>query len=166
MHNLWAPWRIHFIEDLRNKSDGCVFCSLREPGDDRTRLILARRTHAYVVMNRYPYNSGHLLIVPTRHHGTLTDLTTDEHVELMQLTAQSVDILTRALNAEGANCGINLGRAGGAGIIDHVHMHVVPRWCGDTNFMPIISDTRSMPEYLEKTYDRLAGEFKNLKDAR
>jgi len=164
MNNLWAPWRMQFIEDLRDTARGCVFCELCAAGEDRARLVLARHPHAYIVMNRYPYNSGHLLIVPHRHVSALTALGSEEHGELMKLTGHSVDILMRVLNAEGANCGINMGKAGGAGIVDHVHIHVVPRWCGDTNFMPIISDTRSMPEYLENTYDRLVGEFKKLSD--
>lgn len=162
MPNLWAPWRMDFIEDLRNKSEGCIFCKLQEKGDDRKQLVLARTPHAYVVMNKYPYNSGHLLVVPNGHKEKLTDLSADEQAELMRLTAHAVDILMTALNAEGANCGVNIGRAGGAGLTDHVHMHVVPRWSGDTNFMPIMSDTRSMPEYLESTYDKLIGGFEKI----
>lgn len=163
MSNIWAPWRMEFIESLRNKPDGCIFCNLQEKGDDREKLVLARTAHAYVVMNKYPYNCGHLLIVPNGHKEKLTDLTDEEQAELMRLAAQSVDILMEALHAEGANCGVNVGRAGGAGVIDHVHMHVVPRWNGDTNFMPIMSDTRSMPEYLEQTYDKLVSGFSKIK---
>ncbi len=162
MNNLWAPWRIQFIEDLREKSDGCIFCEMREPGNDRERLILARFQHAYIVMNRYPYNSGHLLIVPSKHTGKPADLTHEEQAALMELSSQSVEILMDKLGADGANCGMNIGRSAGAGIVDHVHVHVVPRWNGDTNFMPIISDTRSMPEYLESTYGRLVESFKKL----
>lgn len=162
MPNLWAPWRMQFIEDLRGKAAGCIFCELQENGDDRERLVLCRWKHSYVVMNRFPYNNGHLLIVPNKHQGRLTDLTDEEQAELMLLNAKSIDILMDALEAEGVNCGINIGRAAGAGIVDHVHMHVVPRWNGDTNFMPLISDTRSMPEYLENTYDRLIDGFKKL----
>jgi len=163
MSNIWAPWRMEFIEGLRNKPEGCIFCTLQEEGDDREKLVLARTAHAYVVMNKYPYNSGHLLIVPNGHKEKLTDLSAEEQADLMNLAAQSVDILMDTLNAEGANCGVNVGRAGGAGVADHVHMHVVPRWNGDTNFMPIMSDTRSMPEYLEQTYDKLVGGFSKIK---
>ena len=162
MSNMWAPWRMEFIEDLRNKPDGCIFCKLQEQGDDRERLVLTRTPHAYVVMNKYPYNSGHLLIVPNSHKERLTDLSAEEQSELMRLMGNAVDILMEALNAEGANGGVNIGRAGGAGLTDHVHMHVVPRWSGDTNFMPIMSDTRSMPEYLEQTYDKLVGGFSKI----
>jgi len=162
MSNIWAPWRMEFIEGLREKPDGCIFCKLQEKGDDREQLVLSRSKNAYVVMNKYPYISGHLLIVPNGHKEKLTDLSAEEQADLMRLAAESVDILMVTLNAEGANCGVNIGRAGGAGVTDHVHMHVVPRWNGDTNFMPIMSDTRSMPEYLEQTYDKLIDGFKKL----
>lgn len=163
MGNLWAPWRMQFIEDLRDKDAGCIFCQLMQAGDDRDRLVLHRRPGAYVVMNRYPYNCGHLLIVPDSHQGKLVDLTAEERDALMMLNAHAVEILTESLGAEGVNCGINIGRAAGAGITDHVHVHVVPRWNGDTNFLPIFSNTRSMPEYLMDTYDKLVKGFDALK---
>ncbi len=162
MGNLWAPWRMKFIEDLRDSTQGCIFCELQHDGDDRERLVLSRLQHTFVVMNKYPYNNGHLLIVPYRHEGRLANLTGEENAELMYLNAQSVEILIEALGADGVNCGINVGKAAGAGITDHVHIHVVPRWNGDTNFLPIMSDTRSMPEYLTETYDRLVAGFKKL----
>lgn len=162
MTNLWAPWRMQFIEDLKNKKDGCIFCEMAQKGDDRKRLVLHRGKLSYVVMNRFPYNNGHLLITPYRHAGAIKDLTKDEHQEIMELTGTSVEIMQATLEAEGVNCGINLGKAAGAGIVDHFHMHVVPRWVGDTNFLPVMSDTRSMPEYLENTYDRLIGGFKKI----
>ena len=163
MTNLWAPWRMQFIEDLKNKKDGCIFCELALPGDDRERLVLHRGKVSYIVMNRFPYNNGHVLITPYRHIAALNGLTKDEHQEMLQLAGQSVEIMSKAIEAEGFNCGINLGRAAGAGVVDHVHLHVVPRWVGDTNFLPVMSETRSMPEYLQNTYDRLAGEFKKIK---
>ena len=162
MENLWAPWRMKFIEDLRENPQGCFLCEFTQAGDDRERLVLCRLAHAYVVMNRYPYNNGHLLIVPNRHLAKLVDLTDDEHRELSHLNAHAVEILADCLGAEGINCGINVGRAAGAGIIDHVHLHVVPRWNGDSNFLPVLSETRSMPEYLTDTYDRLIQRFKKL----
>jgi ATP adenylyltransferase len=165
MKHLWAPWRMQFIEDLRSKGEGCVFCELAQPSDDpsveRERLVLHRGDKCYVVMNRYPYNNGHLLIIPNRHFGTLADLSSDERSEMMSLSSKSIEVMTEAINAEGYNCGINLGKAAGAGIVDHVHMHVVPRWCGDTNFLPLFSETRSMPEYLTDTYDRLIAGFRD-----
>ena len=162
MTNLWAPWRMQFIEDLKNRKDGCIFCEMALAGDDRKRLVLHRGKTCYVVMNRYPYNNGHLLVTPYRHVGVIKALTKEEHQEIMELTGASVEIMQTALEAEGINCGINLGKAAGAGIVDHFHMHVVPRWVGDTNFLPVMSETRSMPEYLENTYDRLIGGFKQI----
>jgi ATP adenylyltransferase len=154
---------MEFIEDLRSKNSGCVFCELAEEGDDKSSLILHRGKTCYVLMNKYPYNNGHLLIVPFKHTGTLSDLTAEEHSEMMKLSTSSVEVLKGSLEADGFNCGFNLGRAAGAGIVDHLHMHVVPRWVGDSNFMPIIGNTRSMPEYLEATYDRLIDGFQAIK---
>lgn len=162
MEQLWAPWRMQFIQELRDKGSGCVFCELAQKGDDRERLVLHRGKCCFVLMNRFPYNNGHLLIIPYRHLGALSALEAKEHAEMMQLCAASVDIMGRLLEAEGFNCGINLGKSAGAGIVDHVHMHVVPRWCGDSNFLPVIGDTRSMPEYLAATYDRLRPGFESL----
>lgn len=162
MEHLWAPWRMQFITDLRVKGGGCVFCELSLPGDDRERLILHRGRLCFVLMNKYPYNNGHAMIVPYRHAGALSDLTNEERAEMINLTSGSIDVMKAALEAEGFNCGINAGKVAGAGILDHIHMHVVPRWTGDNNFMPVIADTRSMPEYLVSTYDRMAGGFKKL----
>ena len=163
MNNLWAPWRMQFIEDLKNRKDGCIFCELALPGDDRERFVLYRGKRVFTVMNRYPYNNGHLLITPYRHVSTLRELDGAEHQEMMEQTGEAIEIITRSIEAEGFNCGINLGRAAGAGVLDHVHLHVVPRWVGDTNFLPVMSDTRSMPEYLSATYDRLIGGFQKIK---
>lgn len=165
MNNLWAPWRMEFIEDLKLQKGGCIFCELTLKGDDRERLVLHRGKTAFVVMNRFPYNNGHLLISPYRHVATIKELKKEEHQEMLELAGESVEIMTRAIEAEGFNCGINLGRAGGAGILDHVHLHVVPRWVGDTNFLPVMSETRSMPEYLKNTYDRLIGGFKSIRSS-
>lgn len=165
MQHLWAPWRMQFIEELRDKSRGCVFCEHQKDGDDKERLILHRGKTSFVMMNRYPYNNGHLLIIPYRHVAKLSDLNPEEHLEMMGLCAGSADIMSKAIEAEGFNCGLNLGKIAGAGIADHVHMHIVPRWLGDTNFLPVLADTHSMPEYLGQTYDRLIEGFKALHDA-
>jgi ATP adenylyltransferase len=159
MQHLWAPWRMQFIKELRDSGGGCIFCEIASPGDDRERLVLHRGKSCYAVMNRYPYNNGHLMIVPFKHAGSLSDLAPEEHAEIMAVCSKSIEIMKKALSAEGFNCGFNIGAAGGAGIRDHIHMHVVPRWCGDANFLPIIGDTRSMPEYLHETYDRLIAGF-------
>ncbi len=163
MKHLWAPWRMQFIKNLRDDAGGCVFCELSMPvekaSEDRDRLILHRGNNCYVLMNRYPYTNGHLLIIPYKHVGNLSELNSDELSEMISLSSKSIEVMSDALNAEGYNCGINIGRAAGAGIVDHIHMHVVPRWCGDTNFLPLFGDARSMPEYLTDTYDRLVGKF-------
>lgn len=164
MDHLWAPWRMQFIRELREYRGGCVFCELGVPGDDRERLVLHRGKFCFVLMNKYPYNNGHVMIIPYRHTGVLADLNPEEHLEMMKLCSESIEVMKKTIEAEGFNCGINVGKVAGAGIDDHVHMHVVPRWNGDNNFMPVIADTRSMPEYLLETYDRLAGGFKSLSD--
>lgn len=159
MERLWAPWRMQFIEELRERSS-CIFCELALPGDDKSRLVLHRGKTCFVLMNRFPYNNGHLMVIPFKHVGELSLLSAPEHAEMMELSAKSVEVMRASIGAEGFNLGVNIGKVAGAGILDHVHMHVVPRWVGDANFLPIISDTRSMPEYLEATYDRLVGGFK------
>ncbi len=159
MQQLWAPWRMQFIEELRDSGGGCILCELAAADVGRERLVLSKGKFCYAVMNRYPYNNGHLMIVPYKHAASLSELTHDEHAEILELCARSIEVMKSSLNAEGFNCGFNFGAVAGAGIKDHLHLHVVPRWCGDANFLPIIGDTRSMPEYLEQTYDRLAAGF-------
>ena len=163
MEQLWAPWRMQFIRDARGdaKSEG-VFAQLRDASDDRASLVLHRGKLSFVVMNRYPYTNGHLLVVPNRAVPELADLQDGELADLMRSVDRSIAVLRERLEAEGINCGFNLGKAAGAGIRDHFHIHVVPRWVGDTNFLPIMSDTRTLPEYLEETYDRLLPGFQAL----
>lgn len=159
MKSLWAPWRIDYITG--EKEDGCIFCVKPKEGNDKKNLILHKGETGFIIMNRYPYSNGHLMTVPYRHANKLSDLSPEERLEMMDLTSKCVDILG-TLKAEGYNIGINLGRAGGAGIDDHLHFHIVPRWSGDTNFMPVIADVRVMPEYLEDTYETLSQEIKTL----
>ena len=152
---LWAPWRMQYI--LGPKTNGCILCEkAREPGEDDTKnLILARGPFTYVLMNIYPYNSGHLMIAPYRHLESLEKLSSEERAEMMTWASDSERILREAFQAMGFNIGVNVGRVAGAGIDDHVHMHVVPRWNGDTNFMPVLGETKVIPEHLEETYARL-----------
>jgi ATP adenylyltransferase len=152
---LWAPWRMQYI--LGPKTNGCILCEKgREPGEDDTKnLILARGPFTYVLMNIYPYNSGHLMIAPYRHLESLEKLSSEERAEMMTWASDSERILRAAFQAMGFNIGVNVGRVAGAGIDDHVHMHVVPRWNGDTNFMPVLGETKVIPEHLEETYARL-----------
>lgn len=162
MDNLWAPWRMEFILDQRQKTGGapCVFCELSPAKPDDKNLILAKGKTVYIVMNRFPYTNGHLLIVPYKHLAHLKELPSETHQEILALTARSMDILSEGIKAEGFNCGMNVGRVAGCGILDHYHWHVVPRWNGDTNFLPVLTGgVRAMPEYLSQTYHRLIKEF-------
>lgn len=145
----------------RADAGGCVFCDhLAE--DDEAAHILQRGSLAFVVLNAFPYNTGHLMVAPLRHAGDLVELTADERRELMELTSRSIEIVREVMRAEGFNTGMNLGAAGGAGIPGHLHMHVVPRWDGDTNFMPIVGETKVLPEMLADTYAKLRPAFAAL----
>jgi ATP adenylyltransferase len=138
-------------------ADACVFCAIRDGADGER--VLASEPNAYVVLNKFPYNPGHLLVVPARHTGEVEELSLDEHGALMELLARSIGALKAAAGPDGFNVGMNLGRVAGAGIPDHVHWHVVPRWNGDTNFMPVVGNTRVLPELLSETFAKLAPYF-------
>ena len=156
MEGLWAPWRMEFLIEARSGGDECVFCTLpHEEGRLRENLVVARGRHAFVILNKYPYNNGHLLVVPYRHIAEYTGLTPAEHAECARLTSRSIEALAAEYRPDGFNLGMNLGKAAGAGIAGHVHQHIVPRWGGDTNFMPVIAETKSLPEHLRRTWDRL-----------
>jgi ATP adenylyltransferase len=141
------------------RSEGCLLCQLRGQAADRANLILHRGPQTYAVLNLYPYNNGHLMIVPYRHCPDLDEFSPEESLEIMDGARRAMRVLQQAFGAEGFNVGFNLGKAAGAGISQHVHLHVVPRWVGDTNFMPVLADTKVMPDYLESTYDKLAPLF-------
>lgn len=138
-----------------DREQGCLLCSKLKGRNDKANLILYRSSQSFIILNRFPYTSGHLMAAPNRHVASLDELSEGEMVELMALLKQSMLILKKALRPEGFNVGMNMGRVAGAGIEDHIHFHIVPRWNGDTNFMPIFFETRVMPEYLEKTYEKL-----------
>jgi ATP adenylyltransferase len=140
---------------MRDRHQGCPFCSTLKGRDDKGNLIVYRGNQSFIIMNRFPYTSGHLMVAPNRHVASLDELDGGEMAELMELLKKSTLILKRALKPDGFNLGMNIGRGAGAGIEDHIHFHIVPRWNGDTNFMPVLFDTKVMPEYLEKTYERL-----------
>jgi ATP adenylyltransferase len=148
---LWAPWRIEFIRSPKDKR--CFLCGNEHdnPDSPEAPLIVKRGQTAFVILNRYPYNSGHLLIAPYRHQARLAGLTAAERGELMELAAEAEIILGKIMSPDAFNVGFNLGAAAGAGVADHLHMHIVPRWVGDTNFMPVLADTRCVPEALENT---------------
>ena len=157
---LWAPWRMDFIKG--DMPQGCVFCTLPQETDDRNNLIVARGQNAFVIMNKYPYNNGHLMIVPNLHLADFTQVPLDVLAEMNLLTQKALRALASAYRPEGYNMGMNLGHAAGAGIKDHLHLHIVPRWVGDTNFMPVVADTKSMPQHLQASYDQIAEQFRKM----
>jgi len=154
MEKLWAPWRMAYIEV--EQPHGCIFCTKPEAGDDRQQLILFRGEQCFVMMNLFPYNNGHVMIAPYRHTADLVGLSVEEQAEMMRLTRYCVRVLQEAFRPEAFNLGMNLGRTAGAGVADHLHMHVVPRWNGDTNFMPVLAETKVLPDALFTSYDKLA----------
>lgn len=155
--NLWAPWRMAYIR--QNSRKECVFCTAGKGRRNEENLILGRSKEIFVMMNRFPYSYGHLLVSPTRHVKDLNELTHQEFHDLMRATRDTIEILRRCLSPEGFNVGINLGEVAGAGYADHLHIHIVPRWHGDYNFMPVIAETRVISEHLDQTYDRLKQGF-------
>jgi ATP adenylyltransferase len=161
MEKLWAPWRMAYIEV--SQPEGCIFCTKPAQGDDREQLILYRGQRAFIIMNLFPYNSGHLMVAPYRHTADLVGLSEDEQREMMVLTRYCVRLVGEAFQPEGCNLGMNLGRSAGAGVADHLHMHVVPRWNGDTNFMPVIAETKVLPDALFAGYEKLMAVVRRIK---
>jgi ATP adenylyltransferase len=161
MENLWTPWRMEFVAGP--KPSGCIFCDKPRENKDRENLILYRGTWCFIILNRYPYNNGHLMVVPYAHLSDFSALPTDSSAEMMRLAQHCVSVLRPLMRPDGFNLGMNLGHCAGAGIADHIHLHLVPRWEGDTNFMPVLAGVRVIPELLEQTYDRLlAGGIANV----
>lgn len=160
LQRLWTPWRMSYIRGERREIDGCPFCVLPGPEfSDEQALILHRGELAYLILNAFPYNPGHLMAVPYRHVAGYDELTDEEAGEMTALCRRAVRVLKEASGPAAFNIGINVGAVAGAGIGDHIHQHVVPRWAGDTNFMPLIGQTRVLPELLEETYQRLRPAF-------
>ena len=161
MERIWSPWRMAYIQAAKEQGEdgGCIFCDLPAEGDDVRTMILARGELAFVIVNSFPYNPGHLMVAPFRHVGAFTSLEAAELADVDALVARSIRALEQEMEPHGYNLGMNLGRVAGAGIPDHVHWHLVPRWNGDTNFMPVVGQTRVLPELLEETYARLRPSF-------
>lgn len=151
---LWAPWRLEYIQ-AADEQEGCLFCTA-PTGDDEEMLVVHRGTLAFVLLNKFPYASGHVMVAPYRHTGDFADLTADEAVEVHRLAGQAMGALAETFAPQGYNAGWNLGRIAGAGVVDHVHLHVVPRWAGDTNFMPVLADVKVLPEHLVDTRRKLS----------
>ena len=164
MEHLFAPWRMRYIkgESRTSSNGGCLLCELPEKGVNRERLILYRGSLCYVVMNAYPYTSGHLMVVPLSHGASMGEFTPEEMFQMTDLLRESERILTEVYRPGGFNVGINVGSAAGAGIAGHLHAHILPRWDGDTNFLTTIHNTRVIPEDLHVTYDNLLPHFKGI----
>jgi ATP adenylyltransferase len=154
VERLWAPWRLEYVQSA-GKQDDCFFCTAAASDDDEANLVVHRGTRAFVLLNKFPYSSGHLLVAPYRHGRNFPDLDDDEILEIHKLGAQGMDALAATYGPEGYNLGWNMGRMAGAGVPDHGHMHVVPRWGGDTNFMPVLGDVKVIPEHLATTRTKI-----------
>jgi ATP adenylyltransferase len=161
MKQLWAPWRLDYIKSAHDDEALCIFCEALKPAP-RDALLLHSTPLSLIIMNRYPYSNGHLLVSPKRHISRLDELAVDEAADIMRLLAHSTTVLTKTMNPDGFNTGANLGRAAGAGIDGHIHFHVVPRWSGDSNFMAVLSEIRVIPEHIERTFELLEPHFKGL----
>ena len=161
MKNLWAPWRMEYILSDQ-KGGSCIFCPGSDRGQDEERLILYVGSLSIVMMNRFPYNNGHLLLAPIQHVPGLDQLSDEEILDLLGMVRRSIDILKSIMNPEGFNVGLNLGQVAGAGMEDHMHFHIVPRWNGDTNYMTVLGEVRVIPEHIKETYKKLRTEFDRL----
>lgn len=159
MDRIWAPWRMEYITG--DKPQRCIFCLPETTEHDREGLVIYRSSHSFVMLNRYPYTNGHLLIAPYRHTSEMEDLSAGEMLDLFATLRLCRRVLHQVARPDGFNVGINLGKAAGAGVDEHIHMHIVPRWNGDTNFMSVLADVRIMPENLQTTYDTLLPGFQS-----
>ncbi|MGC9399105.1 MAG: HIT family protein [Anaerolineae bacterium] len=162
MKRLWTPWRMPYILGEEKRGTGCLFCEAARRSDDEQTYLLHRASHCFVMLNRYPYNNGHLMVVPYRHVSSLEALVPESAAELITLVQHTLRILREVYQPDGFNLGVNEGSAAGAGIEEHVHFHVVPRWEGDANYMSVVGETRVIPELLEDSYAQLAPHFAAL----
>jgi ATP adenylyltransferase len=159
-YRIWAPWRLEYVKDAgKDNENECIFCVKPAADDDEANLIVHRAERCFVILNRFPYTNGHLMVAPYEHVGALQDLDADTIGELMSLAQSAMRRLEQVYSPQGYNVGFNQGRIAGAGFESHIHMHVVPRWGGDTNFMPVLADTRVMPQTLQQSYEALRGGF-------
>lgn len=163
MDRLWAPWRMQYIE-MVEKPKGCIFCLLPAENDDEKNFILYRGKHSFILLNSFPYNPGHLMVAPYKHTADMYDLDDECLLEINHLVRYGMKLLKKASNPDGFNIGINIGQTAGAGVPNHIHWHVVPRWNGDTNFMPVIAENRVLPEGLSATYKKLKEAMKVVGD--
>ncbi len=161
MNHLWSPWRMQYIEN-HGPSRGCIFCDALQQEDGPQNLIINRGARAFVILNLFPYTNAHLMVVPFDHQPSIEDLDPETRAEMIELVTQAMQVIRAEYHPEAFNLGANIGAVAGAGVIEHVHMHVVPRWSGDTNFMSTVADTRVLPEELSATYQRMAIRWKDL----
>ena len=160
MKKLWAPWRYKYIKNTVAGDQGkCIFCEIVSGKDDKKNLIIHRGEKVYVMLNRYPYNNGHLMVIPYKHFSEIGELSDEEMLEIMKLLSLSIKVIKNKFSSDGLNIGANIGRTAGAGIDDHIHFHVVPRWQGDTNFMPVVGDTKIISQSLEESWEMLKKGF-------
>jgi ATP adenylyltransferase len=159
-YRIWAPWRLEYVKDAsKDNEDQCIFCAEPAEGDDEASLIVHRGERCFVILNKFPYTNGHLMVAPYEHSPALQELDPDTVAEMMSLAQAAMRRLEQVYSPHGYNLGVNQGRIAGAGVEGHIHLHVVPRWGGDTNFMPVVGDTRVMPQSLEDSYAALRGGF-------
>jgi ATP adenylyltransferase len=159
-YRIWAPWRLEYVKDAaKDNEDECIFCAKPAADDDEANLIVHRGERCFVILNLFPYTNGHLMVAPYEHVGALQDLDADTVAEIIALAQKAMRRLEEVYSPQGYNVGFNQGRIAGAGFENHIHMHVVPRWGGDTNFMPVLADTRVMPQTLQQSYEALRGQF-------
>jgi ATP adenylyltransferase len=166
MDKLWSPWRSKYIESFKpgsDKEEGCLFCRIAEENKDKENYLVYRGRESYIVMNLYPYNSGHLMIVPYQHASSLSEFDEATRLDCMNMINLGCDILGKAVYPHGFNIGANIGRVSGAGIDEHVHFHIVPRWNGDTNFMPVLNEVKIISDFMDATYEKLKKALKELK---
>lgn len=163
MKRLWAPWRMEYIMDESEKKEqGCIFCQFPKQGEDAQNLIVYRSHSCFVILNKYPYNNGHAMVVPYQHTGDILELNNSVLLDIQQTIQKTVQVLRTVMSPHALNIGMNLGRSAGAGIDAHLHYHIVPRWEGDTNFMPVLAETKVVSEGLKTTYKKVSAEFKKL----
>jgi len=162
MKQLWAPWRMEYILNEIDQYDSCIFCDFPEENDDEKYNIMYRAEKCYVILNKYPYNNGHTMVVPYQHTGDILELDDETLLNAQQAISKTVQVMRNIMNPHAFNIGMNVGRCGGAGIDEHLHYHIVPRWNGDTNFMPVIGGTKVVSESLKATWEKLSDEFNRL----
>ena len=162
MERLWAPWRLEYIKSAQEEEQTCIFCQKPAQAEDEKNLIVHRAAHCFVMLNKYPYTNGHLMVVPYLHESDLSKFTDEILLDMQHLLQLSIQALQNTMKPHGINIGINIGRSAGAGIVDHLHYHMVPRWTGDTNFMPILAGTKVVSEGLKEAWEKLHREFEKL----